>query len=237
MEFLFIGDSITRGNLGASFVNRFKQGCHRCKITNLGREGDTMESVLQRLIIHLANENKYDAIILQGGCNDILLPSFKQKGPTFRFAYRQKLKRGLKPAEHTSDFYDILKSYIKKIRDLYTGKIILLTMGCIGENPGTQLNRQRKSYNKIIRKIAEEENILLADTETKFDIANRRNKTSYCLHNFWAVTLTDRLVSFLLGGPDMLSRRRNLNLTIDGVHLNNTGAKIFSDSIKEILCD
>lgn len=237
MEFLFIGDSITRGNLGASFVNLFKQGCHRCKITNLGRDGDTMESVLQRLITHLSTDNRYDAIILQGGCNDILLPSFKQKGLSFRFAYRRQLKRGLRPAEHTNDFYAILKSYLKRIRELYAGKIILLTMGCIGENPGTQLNRQRKSYNKIIRKIAGEENILIADTETRFDIANRRNNTSYCLQNFWAVTLTDRFISFLHRGPDMLSRRRNLNLTIDGVHLNNTGAKIFSDSIKELLRD
>lgn len=232
MKILFIGDSITRGKLGASFVDIIARNDPKYKITNLGNDGETMNVITERLINHLKTENNYEYIILQGGYNDLLLPTFRNKGTMFNFAYNHQLKNGHNPLTDQNNTYLFFKETITEIKQLFHGKIMLLTIACVGENLNSELNAKRNDFNQAIKKISEEENLILLDVGNKFEIHLKdKIPSDYCLNSFLAVTLFDKMTSDF----NKLSSKRKLFLTIDGVHLNKTGAEIFANCISKEL--
>ncbi|MEI6089926.1 MAG: SGNH/GDSL hydrolase family protein [bacterium] len=228
MKILFIGDSITSGKLGASFVKLIARSDAKIRITNLGNDGETLNIIVDRLLNHLEAKSDYDYLVFQGGYNDIILPYFREKGHIFSRVYEQQIKNGFIPMTNSNQFSEFLKTNILRIKRLFKGKIILLTIGCVGEDLNSKLNLQRNEFNEIIRNVAAEENIILADTQAEFDrFLSGKAHSSYCLDNLWAVIWWDKLHK----DPDKLSKKRKLFLTIDGVHLNKKGAAIFADCI------
>ena len=224
MKILFVGDSITQGSLGESFVNKIKLEPN-VTITNLGCNGDTMLVVFQKLMLHLDKKSDYDIVVIQGGYNDLLLPYFKEKSKIFQMAADSQIKRGIIPTSF-ENWENLLKTNIQKVKELFSGKIILVNIGCLGENLTTALNQKRENFNKIIQKIVTEENLFLADIQQEFDGYLKDKKAAdYCLDSFWAVTVFDYL----------RKSRRNLFLTIDGVHLNNKGAELVANCLKPLI--
>lgn len=230
MKVLFVGDSITNGKIGESFVELIGKRNPSWQIQNLGRDGETFNRIIERLIEFLEKDNSFDLVVLQGGYNDLLLPTFRSKGWWFRLAYQQQLKKGLKPlAINDGEAHDVLAKSIKKIKRLFSERIILVTIGCLGENLQSKLNQQRSQLNNILEKIAADENISVTHTQKMFDeFLQNRFQSNYCVDNFWAIILIDRFTR-------LLSAQRKLHLTIDGVHLNRLGAEIFADSVLEII--
>lgn len=236
MKILFFGDSLTKGQVGTSFIKLLSKKYPNNQFINCGTNGDTLNIISKKLLNHLRKENDYDFIVLQGGGNDILLPFFKAKGGLFEFAYNSQIKKGLIPLENPIDYYNALIKIFREIRLLYTGKIIFITLSCLNEKLDTHLNKQRFEYNKVVRKALTEENIILADIEPIFDkILKDKIQTDYLIESFWAVTITDRIYSLFKNGPNLLSKQRNLFLTIDGAHVNTFGAEIIKDCIGDIL--
>jgi lysophospholipase L1-like esterase len=228
MKILFIGDSITRGKLGASFVKLIVKSDVEIQITNLGKDGETLNVITDRLLNHLKFNSDYDYLVLQGGYNDIILPFFYTKGNLFKRVYEQQIENGFLPITSSNEISDFIKLNILKIKRLFEGKIILLTIGCVGEDLKSKLNIQRNEFNEIIRNVVIEGNLILSDPQIEFDkYLKDRAQSSYCMDNLWSVIWWDKLYR----NPDTLSKKRKLFLTIDGVHLNNKGAEIFANSI------
>jgi lysophospholipase L1-like esterase len=232
MNILFIGDSLTKGRLGVNFLKLLRNDFSSSHLKNSGVDGDTFSNISRRLFEELHKRSDYDCVVLQGGYNDIILPYFSRKGRLFESARRHQLKKGLVPLSDASSFEQQVRDTVRKLKTIYTGKIILVTLGCINEYQPFELNARRLVYNSIIRQIATEEGIALADVGHQFDIAlSTLRQKDYFLESFWNVVITDRIVSCVKAGPDFLSKQRGLNLTIDGVHLNTKGARIFADCI------
>lgn len=236
MRVLFIGDSITRGVVGASFFKLLKKQFPSYSLKNLGVDGDTFSNITKRLFDEIAADPNYDCVVIQGGYNDIFLPYFFKKGRLFQFALSQQLKKGLKPITEAQDFERHLRETVINLKKVFAGKIILATMGCINEYQSFELNSKRSIFNTIIKSIAHKENVALADCGSHFDSElGHLPQRNYFLESFWAITLTDRAISQIKKGPGFLSNLRKLNLTIDGAHLNSKGAKIFADCIAEAI--
>ncbi|PSR51900.1 hypothetical protein AHMF7605_28745 [Adhaeribacter arboris] len=236
MKILFVGDSITKGTLGTSFIKIIQYENPGYNIKNAGLNGDTFSHISERLLQELSKNPDYDGVVLQGGYNDLILPYFQQKGKLFQFALKEQLKKGLWPLTSALDFENAWRRTVQEVKRIFKGKLVLTTIGCINEDLHFTLNFQRAAYNTAIRKVAQEEATLLADSGLKYDqILSINSQTNYFLESFWAVTLTDPVVSHTKKGPDWLSRKRHLQLTIDGVHLNNAGARIFKVCIIEQL--
>jgi hypothetical protein len=191
-----------------------------------------------KLLTHLQQINNYEYIILQGGGNDILLPFFNIRGGLFRFAYNSQVKKGLRPVPDGMAYYNALMELFKNIRLIYRGKVIFITMTCLNEKLDTELNRQRLTFNSMARKAALQENMIVADIEPVFDeYLKDKAQTDYLIENFWAVTIIDRVFSLFKKGIDHLSKHRGLLLTIDGAHINNTGASIVCAALRQIIDD
>ncbi len=236
MKILFIGDSITRGSVGVSYVKLCEAKCKNVSIVNAGVNGDTLNIIATRLIRILIQEPSFDYIILQAGYNDLILPVFKAKGGLFRFGYRRQIKKGATPLLNAVDVENFYSSVIEQIMRLSSGKLILTTIGPVNEWQDDPLNRVRLRYNDSIRKVAGYYKCLLADTAEVFDneIASAA-PDSYFLNNFWNVVILDRLTCMFPNAADKLSRKRNLKLTVDGIHLNSRGAAIFSETVLKLI--
>lgn len=236
MRILFTGDSITCGNTGVSFVKIISQAYPHFKITNLGKNGDTFNSIAQRTIKHLESCSNYDLLIVQGGYNDILLPTFNTKNWGFKKAYQTQLQKGQKPSLNKDEFYLTLKKMITGIKKKHSGKIIITTMGCINETTNSKVEVKRNEFNAMIKQVAEEEDVLVADVAILFDSYLSSKKTSnFCLENFFATAFLDKLICKFKKGACLLSKKRKLYLTIDGVHLNKKGAMFFSECLLQLI--
>jgi lysophospholipase L1-like esterase len=234
MNILFIGDSITRGTQGVDWVKMIENEHPYWTIENAGVNGETLNKIFERLKTLLQINNSYRTIVLQTATSDILLPTFKHRNFWFQQDYKRQLKSGNQPAA-PADFEIILERTVEYIRSSSNSEIVLPTLGCINENLLAETNAQLFSYNSIIKKIAKDFNCILADVSERFQEELSHLKTQdYCLDNFSNTAFLD-LLSCSMGMVDNLSAKRKLHLTIDGVHLNSRGAKIFKEEVDKAI--
>lgn len=234
MNLLFIGDSITRGKVGESFVRIVQRNFPQHQYTNRGRNGDPFLTIAERLEKELQQQT-YDVVFLQGGYGDLLMPMFKIRNRLFRFACRQQLKKGLVPIISEGEFEAALRHVVATTKSLHKGSLVLFTIGPAGEWQSTATNRKRAVFNAIIRQAAVDENLCVADVAERMDAFLCGKETNnFCLQGFWDTVFTDRVRGRLFGW-DKISCCRGLHLTFDGVHLNAQGAQLMSEAVIPVL--
>lgn len=226
MRILFIGDGLVKGSVGVNWVKIFASKHKNWIVENAGKKGDTLAMVHRRLMRKLEKE-EYDVLFFEAGVNDVLIPGFLQKGYWFKNAGKYLLKKGTCPLQDVAAFEKNYRQCIDDIRKKTKAAIIISTISCINEYLDTPLNKKRCAYNKSIREIAREKELGLVDAGALFDGYLRRYKTrDYLAEDFFNTIFFDKVWCWL-GCPDHLSRKRGLYLTVDGVHLNKEGAKIY----------
>ncbi len=232
MKILFIGDDITRGSIGVSWVNKIIQTYPGWQFENAGSNGDTLLKISERLIQKLEKDNTYDVIVLQAGYNDILLPEYKDRNYWFRKRLRTHTESG-NLASTPAAFEKILRHTIEFIRNSSSAKIILPTLGCLSENLARHTNGLQIAFNDIIKRVASDYACGLAEVSDAFDEQLLLSETSdYLQDSYFSTVVTDRLHS-TTGKVDELSRKRHLHLTLDGFHLNTKGSEIFQSAVEE----
>lgn len=223
---LFIGDSITEGKLGINFIEMIKSKYPDFFFHNKGKGGDTLLEVTERLIKILKEDmHKYFVIIIEAGHNDILLPYIKQRWPFM----------SIKKVTPISEMGTLLDQNLKTINSLTSAKIILTTLSCIGEIYNSQLNQKRRLINEQIQRVGYEYNAYIADVSTNFDDIIINSSSSRYLIDSPINLAIDYFRSKKSRWADRISGKRNLKLTIDGVHLNSKGAQIYCREISKIL--
>jgi len=236
MKILFIGNGIIRGTIGVDYISFLAFKYPHWQIENAGVNGDTLTKISQRLIKKLNTNAAYDAIVFEAGYNDIILPSFAHKGFLFRQTLKKLQEKGYNPLISPTDFENSYRAIIGHVQATCRAKVILTTMGCINENLQSELNAKRMIFNNIIRQVAKDFNCALADVSVKFDkILKQQQTRDYLMEDFFNTTYLDWLRTKFLNGADTLSRKRNLHLTINGMHLNSRGAEIFMKQIEKHL--
>ena len=79
-KILFIGDSITEGQIGIGYVDIIQHYFPEFQCKNYGRGGDTISGIFKRLLkILKTHTENYDIIVIEAGHNDIFLPYVKKK--------------------------------------------------------------------------------------------------------------------------------------------------------------
>lgn len=236
MKVLFIGNSLTNGSIGVSFVNLIKSDHPGWHIINAGVNGDTLVNIGERLPEHLRRENNYDHIVIEGGYNDIILPLFLHKSLAFRLAFKYLARKGRRPIKNPETFEEEYLKIIAAIKALTKASIVLVTLGCINEHLSSESNYKRNLYNEKIKRVAVSTECSVADVGEVFDsVLHHTNQTDFFLKSFGQVVYLDRKIYNTEQLADKLSHKRKLSLTIDGVHLNTQGADIFRQVISKAL--
>jgi lysophospholipase L1-like esterase len=232
LKILFIGNSITKGEIGESFVDLFKDQYPDWIIKNAGVNGETLRNISRRVSKEIESNPDYDFIVIEAGYNDIILPYLDTRGLLLRLALRYLHRKGRKPVgpEKFQAKYDQMISFIQSRSN---SKIVVATLGCIGENLSSVLNLKRIGYNESIIKVANDHHCLVADISHEMEsLLKTSNQTDYLLPSVLNTIYFDKRKCQREGGADRLSRKRNLLLTIDGIHLNSAGAMIHKQTIE-----
>ncbi len=234
-KILIIGDSITEGILGINYVTMLQNQFQNAQFCNMGLGGDTLQGISDRLLAEISM-NRYDIIIIEAGHNDIILPKMKEINQLFKLAYKKLIRRGSIPTTSTEEFENKYMQLITNIKATCKSEIILATLSCLNENLNAGTNQKRENLNQIIRKVASYHNCFIADVGQAFnDILMNKNNCSKFLDGFFNTFFFDALRTKTIEGTISLSNKRNLKLTVDGVHINLEGAKIYCNVISDCL--
>jgi lysophospholipase L1-like esterase len=224
MKILLAGDSIIEGSTGINWISLLAQRRPRWRLKAAGAAGEPLNKITERLPA-LLKDDSYDCIVLVAGHNDL-----------FRQSYQYLLRKGHQPHPDPAAFELQMRQCIDLIRQHSRARIILCTLSAMNESAGSLLRQQRNQINETIRDVAWDMQCQLADPGLRFDeYLESRCTRNYFLPSFWQVTWFDKWICKWLGQADVLSQRRRLHLTTDGVHLNTRGAKIFMHEIEKQL--
>jgi lysophospholipase L1-like esterase len=230
---LIIGDSLTAGVPGISYTLILRRTFPDDHFLINGLGGDTLAGAAQRARALLA-KTMPDVLVLEIGVNDLLIPHLAAQGGLWRAAIRLVEPWRGAPTPDGHDFRDLYARTVDEVRQGGVARIIVTTLTCLGENLSSPPNRQREALNAVIRGLVARENLLLADAGHAFDLVlqHLRDPSAYLLPHY-ACLLADVVTTRVETAADTLSRRRQLLLTTDGVHLNRRGAQLMAEAIAE----
>ncbi len=230
MNILVAGDSITEGITGRSYIRLLQQQRPEHRYINLGLGGDTLKGITKRTLRFLRKRGDVDLLIFQAGHNDIILPSFAERSLPFRIFYRILKQRGSVPTSGVKAFERVYRHTLHNLMRQTSGEILVLTLSCITESPDSREDTLRREYNAAIKRAALDSGIAVADIGDAFDAELKYGGSSYKNFNVRGIVV-DGIISRLPQGAERISIRRDLHLTIDGVHLNDRGAQLYADVI------
>lgn len=226
---LYLGDSLTRGLVGWSYIKfmppePFKNG---------GLDGDTAHGALRRLHVY-RKMPWYDdirTVVVGIGTNDLLQPHLMSTGLVWRlvFGWRVSWKRWADKPEY--------KRVVREIIDtiLADGKRCVL-MGL----PLMQLINypmdELTARNDILRRLASEYALPFADVLAAELRAVPNARRDYDWGKLGLQRVADILAMCLFPRTkDGFSRRRGLELTVDGVHFNTRSGSIAAEEVTKCL--
>ena len=228
-----IGDSLTHGNIGQSWVDYLRQEFPNDVFLNDGINGNTAWQVIQRLDPIL--QCQPDLIILLIGTNDAL-GSFD-----INSGLRYKKNNELPEVPTLKKYKEHLNELIEKIG--IQSKIAICTLPPIGENVNSEVNKHVNLFNDYIKLIANQKNLsLLPVSDALWSEINSRTYPIKLDFNSKAMPL---MMKRILGGIfhhylfkkswNDISRAKGQWILFDQIHLNERGAEIVYKLAKDFI--
>ncbi|MBD8037403.1 SGNH/GDSL hydrolase family protein [Solibacillus sp. A46] len=214
MKIALIGDSLTAGRPGVPFHTILEDKFPNITFVNLGKPGETVKSLYTRLLEKKLRDD-YDLSFIWIGVNDV---------------YSKLLSVQAQPVAKD---YDEFQTYYEKVLALViesSNKVVTVTPTVVGENTNNAPNNEIKELNHLIQSIAHKQtNVGFLDIQSAFlNHLSAVNSSDYISTKVLSV-MTDVLFYKKPSRIDKKSKKRGLHLTLDGIHLNSTGAQLVAD--------
>lgn len=222
MRLVFLGDSLTWGEYGGSFVRQVAAQMAEHDISNAGEAGDTVVNLLRRLESVIA-EHIPDAMFVMVGGNDAISYTVPAVRPYYQTV--KKLDNGRVTPE----------TYASAYRELLTQLQLHYIHPLIGLAPA-EYNRElvaaRQRYNTLAREVADSLNIPVLDLATPFTPAAPIDREPVTMT--FIRQIGERVRS---GWHDYETERARwgYTYTFDGMHLTPEAAKEFAALIVPFL--
>jgi lysophospholipase L1-like esterase len=229
MRIAFVGDSLTQGIPGCSYLKILRERLPDCRLVNLGVGNDTVISAYRRIrrIAGLHVDEPFDMAFLWVGVNDVA----REAKWWVRLA--NALRRQPRPRD-TDEF----TSYYGRALDVLcrlSRRVVAVSPSIRGEDIDNRWNRELGTLAGIIE-----------------DLAARRGQVSYldvrasllqALDGKPMSSYRPKTHQILLDGLTLQKRaqidrkaaERGLHLTLDGVHLNGAGAELVAERFLEAI--
>ena len=227
-----IGDSLTHGNIGQSWVEYLRKEFPDDIFLNEGINGNTVWQVLQRLdpILKL----KPDIVILMIGSNDAMGSFDKKSG--IRYMRNNNL-----PEVPTFDKYkEHFSELIERLNEV--PKIGLCTIPPIGENQDSMINKHVKKFNDYIKSSINQKNIeLLPVSDEIWSDISKRTYPFQKDYDSNAIPIMRRIFGgifhhyLLKKSWNDIAKSKGQWILFDQIHLNERGAKIVFKLVKNFI--
>lgn len=218
------GDSITAGIPGRSYVEYLQ----KVSCENHGLGGDTLLGMTGRLKKYLEDDKPVSTLLLQIGTNDILHDLLKDRSYSWSYVVKSSILAKGAPARTPEEYR---KGY-ERVLDLTEGiaRRIVISIPCISEDPESGPNTIVVAYNEVLEELCRERSIPFVDIASSQRSVYQKVKhpNPRVLSDLSLQALIDSFTARSEKSVHRLSKRRGLSLTIDGVHLNTTGARLLA---------
>lgn len=227
-KILFLGASITQGKISVSYVKMLKEklGTAYYEYINHAVAGYEAYNVLVKL--DKAIDVKPDFVVLLVGTNDVT----SSLDPVL--AVRTRKWKHI-PHEPTLENYsNNITAIIRKLKRETNATLALASLPVIGENLESAENKALDQYNKVLKQIAEQENVshIPVNERQKAFLIERNGGSGKEAANSTKMAFQSLFRHyFLFESLDRISRRNGFLLLTDGIHQNSTGAKMIAEEI------
>ncbi|MEH7380259.1 SGNH/GDSL hydrolase family protein [Bacillus sp. JJ1533] len=221
MKIGLIGDSLTEGRPGVSFVNILKEKYPNLSFDNLGKPGETVKSLHNRLT-KIKLETNYELIFLWIGVNDV---------------YSKLLRVQAQPVAKS---FEEFREYYNKILEMVISsskQVVTVAPALVGETLQNESNKEITMLSSIIQSLSKDHhvNVSFLDMHSIFgEHLLKATSSDYVSINVMRVML-DVLFYKHPTRIDRLSKKRGLHLTLDGIHLNSIGAGLVAEQYSTII--
>lgn len=229
---VFLGDSITQGQISANYVSllaeRFSPGQFR--LINYGINNDTTYNLKRRLWLAIAR--RPDVAIILIGTNDVIASLSPVKAFSYLFL------KSLWTWPTLSAAYRNLDAMVDRLKEGTTARIALASIPVLGENFSSKPMKRVCAYNKNVQAIARMEGVTyLPVFERQRDYLVSKDEAARQAYSGSVLpTLQLAWHLFRTGSSfDSYSQEMGYTLLTDGVHMNTTGAQLIADVIAEYL--
>ncbi|MDA9800981.1 SGNH/GDSL hydrolase family protein [Candidatus Pseudothioglobus singularis] len=227
-----IGDSLTHGNIGVSWVDQLRKEFPEDIFLNEGINGDVIWQVHQRLEPILAC--KPDVVLLMIGSNDAMGSFDLNSGLSY------KRHNNLPEAPSFEKYKEQLQELLERLSDI--PKIVVCTIPPLGENKDSLANKHVDKFNEFIRSTSRNSNIdLLPISESIWlEIASRTYplKSDYNANEI-------KILRRIFGGIfhhyifkkswNQVAKSKGQWILFDQIHLNERGANIVFKIVKDYI--
>jgi lysophospholipase L1-like esterase len=223
---LFIGDSLTRGTVGFTYIKFLKSKNNK----NKGKNGDTTYGALTRLTKYRRKKWYGDVktCVVAIGTNDILRPFLYETSMGFRLLCKRRDEKkncAPEPADFESHYRELL-GILKE-----DGKNVVLVGLPMIQLKNFPLDKLHE-YNGIIKKLAQANGMKFVDILRLQEIERPNCRKDYN----WGQVCLVRGIDILLMGlvpvtKNLFSKARGLELTVDGVHLSRFSANLLAEEL------
>jgi lysophospholipase L1-like esterase len=227
-----IGDSLTHGNIGASWVDQLRKEFPSDIFLNEGINGDVVWQVHQRLEPIL--KSNPDVIILMIGSNDAMA-SFNSKSGA-----RYKRNNNLPNIPSFESYQKLLSELLDQLS--FADKVFISTLPPIGENKHSKINQHINQFNDFIRQIAQKRDInLLPISEALWSDLAFREFPFTTDYNPNSIPLIRRIYGGVLHhylfkkSWDKIARSKKQWLLFDQIHLGERAANIVFKVVKNAI--
>ncbi|MFS0823232.1 SGNH/GDSL hydrolase family protein [Bacillus sp. 1P02SD] len=218
MKIGLVGDSLTEGRPGVSFVNILKENYPTISFDNLGKPGETVKSLHTRLI---KTKLDYDLIFLWIGVNDV---------------YSKLLRVQAQPVANDPEEF---KEYYNKVLEMVAAsskQVVTVSPALVGETSQNESNKEIKKLSSIIESLSKNHvNVSFLDMHSVFEKHLSRVTSSDYVNIKVMRVMFDVLLYKNPTSIDRLSQKRGLHFTLDGIHLNSTGAALVADEYSTMI--
>ncbi len=227
-----IGDSLTHGNVGQSWVDYLRKELPNDTFLNEGINGNTVWQVLQRLKPIL--DCKPDIVIIMIGTNDALGSFDKSSG--LRYMRNNNLPE---PPSFTK-YNEHLDKLIERLNEV--PQIGICTIPPIGENKDSLINNHVKTFNDSIKSTAYQKNLeVIQVSELLWSDISDRTYNLMKEYDSNAIPLLRRIFGgifhhylFKKSWND-IAKAKGQWILFDQIHLNERGAEIVFKLVKSFI--
>ena len=227
-----IGDSLTHGNVGQSWVDYLRKEFPNDTFLNEGINGNTVWQVLQRLKPIL--DCKPDIVIIMIGTNDALGSFDKSSG------LRYMRNNNLPEPPSFNKYNEHLDKLIERLNEV--PQIGICTIPPIGENKDSLINNHVKTFNDSIKSTANQKNLeVIQVSELLWSDISDRTYNLMKEYDSNAIPLLRRIFGgifhhylFKKSWND-IAKAKGQWILFDQIHLNERGAEIVFKLVKSFI--
>ncbi len=223
MKIVFLGDSLTAGQYGGSFVAEVARLLPDDEIINAGEGGNTIINLMRRLDDVLAMEP--DGVFVMIGGNDAISYSQPATRPYYKKA--QNIPEGfVSPEQYEQTYRDLL--YQLQLNFIQTW------VGLAPKEYNPETVAMQKRYNSIAANVAGSLNIPVLDLMAHFNPQNIKDRPPL---NLGQINLIGQRLAQGWHDYEAERQREGYTFTFDGLHFTPQAAqevgKLIANFIKE----